>query len=103
MFCYLQGHVQCCSDFYVGNTQNTLKRTEKDFKDVSQKVLNDKNSESVAVHFSKTFTQKPSPQQCRKIVSFDILSIVNPIASMKTWVKSCCTQCMKGRIEIINN
>ena len=53
--------------------------------------------------FAKHFTQKPSPQQCRKIMSFNILSTVKSTGSMKTWGKSCCTLCMKERIEILDN
>ena len=52
------------------------------FQDVAQKVTNDKNSDSFAAHFARKFTQKPSPQQCRKIIFFDILSMVTPIGSM---------------------
>ena len=52
------------------------------FQDVAQKVTNDKNSDSFAAHFARKFTQKPSPQQCRKIMSFDILYMVTPIGSM---------------------
>ena len=70
---------------------------EQHFPDVSQKIMNDKNLDSFAAHFAKHFTQKPSPQQCRKIMSFGILSTVNPIGSMKTWGKSSCTLCMKER------
>ena len=44
------------------------------------------------------FTQKPSPQQCREIMSSDIISTVNHIGSMKTWGKSSCTLCMKEKI-----
>ena len=76
---------------------------EQHFQDVAQKVAIDKNSDSFADHFAKHFTQKPSPQECRKIMSFDILSTVNPIGSMKTLGKSSCTSCMKERIEIIDN
>ena len=95
---------KCYGDFYVGNTQNTVKkRMEQHFQDVAQKVANDKNSDSFAAHFAKHFTQKSSPQQCREIMSFGILSTVNPIGSMKTWVKLSCTLCMKERIEIIDN
>ena len=64
---------------------------EQHFQDVAQKVMNNNNSDSFASHFAKIFTQKPSPQQCREITSFDILSTVNPIGSMKTWGKSSCT------------
>ena len=76
---------------------------EQYFQDVAQKVGNNKNSDSFASHFAKHFTKKSSPQECRKIMSFDILSTVNPIGSMKTWGKSFYTLCMKERIEIIDN
>ena len=76
---------------------------EQHFQDVAQKVANNKNSDSFADNFAKHFTQKPSPQESRKIMSFDILSTVNPIGSMKNWGKSSCTLCMKERIEIIDN
>ena len=59
---------------------------EQYFQDVAQKVMNDKNLDSFSDHFTKHFTQKPSPQQCREIMYFDIISNVNPISSMKTWV-----------------
>ena len=76
---------------------------EQHFQDVAQKFANNKNSDSFAAHFARHFTQKPSPQECREIMSFDILSTVNPIGSMKTWGNSSCTLCMKERIEIIDN
>ena len=76
---------------------------EQHFQDVAQKVANNKNSDSFAAHFAKHFTQKLGPQECREIMSFGILSTVNPKGSIKTWVKSSCTLCMKERIEIIDN
>ena len=76
---------------------------EQQFQDVAQKVANNKKSDSFAAHFAKHFTQKPSPQECRKIMSFGILSTVDLIGSMKTWCKSSCALCMKERIEIIDN
>ena len=76
---------------------------EQHFQDLAQKVTNIKNLDSFADHFAKYFTQKPSPQHCCEIMSFDILSTVNPTGSMKTWGKSSCTLCMKERIEIIEN
>ena len=76
---------------------------EQHFQDIAQKVANNKNSDSFAAHFGKHFMQKPSPQQCRKIMSFNILSTVKPTGSMKNWDKSSCTLCMKERIEIIDN
>ena len=90
---------KCCGEFYVGNTQNALKiGMQQHFQDVAQKVVNNKNSDSFAAHFAKHFTQKPSPQECREIMSFDVLSTVNPIGSMKTWGKLSCTLCMKEKI-----
>ena len=65
--------------------------------------MNDKNSESFAAHFAKHFTQKPSPQQCRKIMSFGIITTVDSIGSMENWGKLSCKLCMKERVEIIDN
>ena len=76
---------------------------EQHFQDVSQQVANNKNLDSFAAPFAKNFTQKPSPQECRKIMSFDILSTVNPIGAMKTWGKTSCILCMKEIIEINDN
>ena len=76
---------------------------EQHFQYVPQKVMNDNNSDYFAAHFAKYFTKKPSPQQCRKIMSFEILSTVNTIGSMKTWVKLSYTLCMKERMETIDN
>ena len=79
-------------------SEYSKKRMEQHFQDVAQKVVNNKNLDSFAAHFAKHFTQKRSPQECREIMSFDILSTVNPIGSMKTWGKSSCTLCTKERI-----
>ena len=68
---------------------------EQHFQDVAQKFTNNKSSDSFAAHFAKHFMQKPSPQECREIMSLYILSTVNPIGSMKTWGKLSCTLCMK--------
>ena len=46
---------------------------EQHFQDVAQKFTNDKNLDYFAARFTKTFTQKPGPQQCREIVSLNIL------------------------------
>ena len=71
---------------------------QQHFQDVAQKSSNDKDSDSFAAHFDKHYTQKPTPQQCRKIMSFGILFTVNLIGSMKIWGKSSCTLFMKERI-----
>ena len=92
-----------CGNFYVVNTQNTLKIMKPHFQDVAQEAMNHKNSDPFSAHFTKKFKQKPSPQQCHKIMSFGILSTVNYIGSMKTRGKSFCTLCMKERIYIIDN
>ena len=76
---------------------------EQHFQDVPPKVMNDNNLDSFIAHLAKHFTQKPSTQQCRKIVSFEILFMVSPIGSKKTWGKSSCTIFMKKRIKIIDN
>ena len=104
MLCHSQGNVQMLWWLLRWKyPEHSKKRAEQHFQDVAQKFGNNKNSDSFAAHFAKHFTQKPSPQQCRKIMSFDILSTVNPIGSMETWDKLSCTLCMKERIEIIDN
>ena len=67
------------------------------------KTVNNKNLDSFAAHFAKHFTQKSSPQEYRKIMSFGILYTVSPICSMKNWGKYSCTLCMKERIEKLTN
>ena len=64
-----------------------LKIMEQHFQDLAQKVIYDNNLEYFSDHFAKTFTQKPIPQQCCDIMSFGIISMVNPIGLMKTWGK----------------
>ena len=57
--------------------------------------MRDKNLDSFYAHFAKKITQKLIPQPCHEIMSFEILSTVNPIGSKKTWVKFYCILCMK--------
>ena len=51
---------------------------EQHFQDVAKRVMNDKNLGFFAAHFAKHFTQKQSPQQCRKLMSFGILFYGTP-------------------------
>ena len=63
---------------------------EQYFQDVAQEVVNNKSLDSFAAHFAQNFTQKPSQQQCRKIMSSGIISMIKPIDSMKTWGNLSC-------------
>ena len=76
---------------------------EQHFQDVDQNLMNNNNSEYFASHFARHFTQKPSPQKWREIMSLDILSTVNSIGSMKTWGTLSCTLFIIEIIEIIDN
>ena len=62
---------KCCGNFYVVNTQNTLKIIKPHFQYVSQKSISYKNSDSFSAQFTKYFIQKPSLQKCYKMMSFD--------------------------------
>ena len=75
---------------------------EQHFQNVAQKVPHNKNSDTFAAHFAQHFDQKPTQQHCREIMKFEILSMVNPIGSVKTWDKSSCNLCIKGRLEIFS-
>ena len=46
-----------CDDFYVVDTQNTLKIMEQHFQDVAQKVMHDNNLEYFSAHFAKKNTK----------------------------------------------
>ena len=74
---------------------------EQHFQDIAQKVQHDKNSDTFAAHFATHFGQKPTPQQCRETMKFEVLAKVNPIGSLKTWGKPSCTLCMNERLEIV--
>ena len=74
---------------------------EQPFQNVDEKVQHDKNSDAFAAHFAQQIDQKPTLQQCRKIMKLEILSRVNHIGLMKTWNKSSFDLCMKDRIEKI--
>ena len=50
---------------------------EQHFQYVAQNIMHDNNLDYLAACFDKHFTQKPSPQLHRKIMSFKIISIVN--------------------------
>ena len=64
-------------------------------------VQNGKFSDSFARHFAQRFSLKPSPQQQRDIMKFEIISSVNPISAMKTFGKHECTLCMGERLNIL--
>ena len=74
---------------------------EQNFQDVSQKSQYNNNSDSFAAHLTQYF-RKTSPQKCRTIRPFDIISMKKAIFFMKTWGKSSCTIFTKEIIEIIN-
>ena len=101
--CCIVYKVTCriCGEIYIGNTQQTLKdRMKGHYNDVQQLVQNGKFSDSFARHFSQHFSVKPSPQQQRDIMKFEIISSVNPISAMKTFGKHECTLCMGERLNI---
>ena len=58
--------------------------------------------DSFAAHFAQYFGKEPSAQQYRTIMSFEILSVVNPAGSMKTWGEWSGTIRMKYGIKIID-
>ena len=67
------------AEIYELEILKRTKKIEQHFQDSPQKVIHDKNADYFATHSAKNFTQKPSPQQYRKIISFEIFSTVKPI------------------------
>ena len=64
---------------------------EQHFQDAAQELQHDKSSDTFAAHFAQHLGRKSTLQQCREIKKLNILSKVNPIGLMKTWIKSSCT------------
>ena len=80
MLCHYQGNVQMLWRLLSWKySEHSKKRMEQHFQDIAQKVENNKITYSSSAHFAEHFTRKPSPKECREIMSFDILSMVNPI------------------------
>ena len=76
-----------CLIVYMVNTQNSLKnKMEEHFQEVAQRVHHDKNSDTFVAHYAQPFDQKPTPQQYREIMKFNIFSTVNPIGMIKPGV-----------------
>ena len=63
------------------------KKMEQQFQYVTQKILYDNNLNYFTDNFAQHFTQKPSQQQCHKIIPVEIISTINPIGLMKNWGK----------------
>ena len=53
----------------------------------AQKVQNDTNLDTFAAHFAQHFNRNPTPEQCREIISYVIISTLNTTGSMNNWCK----------------
>ena len=100
---FTKSHANVLMTFMLEIIKLHFKITEEHFQDVSQKVIKDNHLEYFSDQFFKQFTQKPIPQQCCDIISFQILILLNPIDLMELWGKLSCTPCIKQRIEIVNH
>ena len=101
-FIFLFVMCKICNVVYVENAQNRLKMLEQKFQDVDQKIQCKKNSYYFSADCAHPFTKNLSPQQCHKIMAFDILYTVSPIGPMKAWGEFSCTLCTKESIKIFN-
>jgi hypothetical protein len=89
-----------CEAFYIGNTQQALKkRMDGHYVDVQKLVTKGIHSDSFARHFAKHFETKPSPRQLRESIDFDILWAANPISVVRSFGKPSCSLCMVERIK----
>ena len=61
---------------------------EKHFQDMAQKVQDDRNLDTFVAYFAQHFDQKTTPQNCREIMRFENILMVNPIGPMENWIKS---------------
>ena len=93
-----------CGDFYIGNTQQHLKkRMNQHFIEVRSLVNRDLTSDSFAKHFASHFqkNEKIATKDVRAKVTMGILWKGNPISCSKSFGKLNCSLCMKERLLIL--
>ena len=98
-----------CGKFYIGNTQNHVKRRMSGhYMETRNLVNNSTISDSFARHFASHFkcakgskNDQIRSNDVRKITKVSILWQGNPISCMKNFGKVNCKLCMMERLEIL--
>jgi len=95
-----------CDKFYIGNTQQLLKkRMGQHFSETRRQINTSKSSDSFSAHFSSHFQRNDTSinvQHIRRIVNMKILWQGNAISCMKSFCTNGCSLCMKERLTILD-
>ena len=70
---------------------------------MAQKVQYNKHLNTFAAHFTQNVDKKKTPKQFHDIMKFEMVSTVNLIRYMKTYIDSSYTLCMKEILESNSN
>lgn len=94
-----------CDCFYIGNTQQKLKkRMEQHFGETCKQVNEGDKSDSFAAHFAAHFEggdEDITRQMVRNKVDMEIVWQGDAISCMKSFGQLSCRLCMKERLEIL--
>ena len=83
-------------------TQQTFKKIVDGHLSNLQRLLkNGQKSDSFAAHFIQHFNNTTSCTDLRKCMTFKLVKQLNPIGSMKTFMKPNCYLCMRERLMIL--
>ena len=91
-----------CDAIYVGNTQQTLKKTmDGHFSDLLRLLKNGQKSDSFAAHFEQHFNTTTSSTDLCKYMTFKVVKQLSRIDAMKKFTKPNCNLCMEERLTIL--
>ena len=96
--------VKCfmCGAIYIGNTQQTFKKTmDGHFSDIQRLLNNGKKPDSFSAHFVQHFNTTASHTYLRKYMTFKGVKQLNLIGAMKKFTKPNCNLCMQERLSIL--
>lgn len=100
-----KANCKLCNCFYIGNTQQKLKkRMEQHFGETTKLVNDGEKSDSFAAHFASHFLdqeQDARRQDIRNMVDMEIVWQGDAISCMKSFGQLNCRLCMKERLEIL--
>ena len=93
-----------CDKFYIGNTQQHLKkRISQHIGEVKKLVNRGEGSDSFAKHFASHFTDSTNitRDDINRLIKIDVMWQGDPISCVKSFGKMSCSLCMKERVEIL--
>ena len=101
---YVTNASYMCDTIYIGNTQNTFKKSmDGHLSDILRLLNNRQKADSFASHFKQHFNTTTSRTDLRKYMTFKVVKELNPIGEMKLFTELNCYRCMEERLTIFKN